>query len=127
MLGFQDRARQQADKQAAQVRNAVALLNANREIVVGTGAVTFSVQNADGTVDIVDNLVVAVGSTLIQPSGLTVEAQRAALQTLITSLVLDIALQNTQGRVIWVRVTDEGGVNAILRDAIPASDAEWIP
>jgi len=46
ILGFQDRARAQADKQSAvQVRNALALLNANGEITLGAG--TYTVDAAD--------------------------------------------------------------------------------
>lgn len=49
LLGFQDRAKEQADKQTmAQVRNAVALLHANGEIYPSVDNTTFTMDD-DGT------------------------------------------------------------------------------
>lgn len=80
LLGFQDRARAQADKQSAvQVRNAVALLFANGEIggsgtitistgdawtigagITGTGATEANIEGMTGNIDVVGTQAITV-------------------------------------------------------------------
>jgi prepilin-type N-terminal cleavage/methylation domain-containing protein len=120
LLGFQDRARSQADNQvASQVRNSVALLYANREIAITTGqTVVFSI-DASGSVTI------SSGDTnLVAPAGASATVKETALEKMLTNptdgLIQDYKLINKADRIIWVRIGSDGVVNAILADKTAA-------
>ncbi|MDP3386073.1 MAG: prepilin-type N-terminal cleavage/methylation domain-containing protein [Eubacteriales bacterium] len=96
LLGFQQRAREQADKQTAvQVRNALALLNANGEIIVtGTGSVSFT----------------AATPSVYSVSGITdTQATPVALtEATVEALTGDIVVAGT--KPITVTITADGVV-----------------
>ena len=136
LLGFQDRAREQADNQvASQVRNAMALLFANGEINVddasvaggqqgdATDVVTFTISAATEGSAVV---AYAAGSPTLYESGYKVATTDALLanyelaatgaspsiEAFVESLISDIKLQGT--RVIQVTIDGAGAVEAIL-------------
>lgn len=98
MLGFQERAREQADKQmGAQVRNAIALLIANEELTAGVAA--FSVGDALALTDYADG---ELGVTGVE------------LQDLLDELIADFDLVNTTGKLLSVTVDAGGSVDVEL-------------
>ncbi len=108
LLGFQERARQTADQQtAAEVKNAVSLLWANKEIVVPDNSGTdqggyFLIAN-DGTVSEVTTITT------------TTAVIQAALDGGATSLfgTDGLTLRNT-GRRIFVGVSSDGRVRTVV-------------
>jgi prepilin-type N-terminal cleavage/methylation domain-containing protein len=125
LIGFQERARAQADNQvASQVRNSVGLLYANREIVLapetvpGTEEYYVFCVNADGTT--------AAGTstaTLAAPTDVTLI--EGLLTDPATGLITDFELQNTASRIIWVRVSTQGMINTVLAEDEPTTEAQW--
>ena len=110
LIGFQDRAKEQADKQVgAQVKNAVALLYANGELTFPTSSpadVTFRIAS-DGSVSY-------VGTPQLQQSN-------TAIATLLTNstsgLIRDFKLQGT--KVVEVKLTTAGAVESGLVTVTP--------
>ena len=123
IVGFQERARAQADNQvASQVRNAVALLHANREIVLATGDIVFHITTTWPGGTTAYTLVSTDLGNMTVPTGTDDAAKFTPLQGLISGtngLVRDIQLQNRTGRSLYVRLTHEGIVNAVLATATP--------
>lgn len=116
LLGFQDRAREQADKQmAVQVKNSLSLLIANGELESADSNFRVGAAvDADG--DPVGGVVVTdyTGSEL----GVTA----TVLEGLLDELVSDFRLQNTNDKLILVSVDVEGAVSTDLgktTDAYP--------
>jgi type IV pilus assembly protein PilA len=96
LLGFQDRAREQADKQTAvQIRNALSLLNANGEIVLSDGG-TYTVAVA-GTVTVVG---IALNTDPVGADGVGVQA-------LVEELTDTIAVEGTSALIIEVQEDGE--------------------
>lgn len=124
LIGFQDRARAQADVQvAAQVRSSTALLFANRELIVSTSPLIFSVSNGANAN--------AAPVLKITDGAISAPADEDALRdqlfgsATVQGLVSDFNLQNSSGSIIWVRVTTDGQVNTVLRATKPADDNQW--
>lgn len=129
LLGFQERARATADQQvAAQVKNAVGLLWANKEIIVAPDAAeefyTFSMSDANPSVTAVGTVAANITGTLSAPAAV---ANIGGLLTGATGLITDFDIKNTGGRVIWVRVSNQGQVNVVLSATEPATAAAWNP
>lgn len=132
LIGFQDRARATADNQvAAQIKNSVGLLYANREIKVPapspstTASAIFCIDEAGQMTAGTPGL-----AAMTVPTGSDDDAKCTALEGLITApsaLVSDYKLQNTLGRDIWVRVVSDGSISTILASAQPATEADWKP
>ena len=107
LLGFQQRAREQADKQTAvQIRNAVALLHANGEIYPDANGTTFTV--ADG-----GTLTYASGDTLYKDKDRTTTVANTAAQALIIQLTGAIDLQSTTS-IVQITLGSDGEVSQTL-------------
>ncbi|NJD01355.1 MAG: prepilin-type N-terminal cleavage/methylation domain-containing protein [Ruminiclostridium sp.] len=108
LIGFQQRAREQADNQvAAQVKNAMGLLYANGEVnTTGGNSITFNITDAVEGVATVDGL----AGEAYERNG--TEIDNGGMADLIEELVTDINLQSE--RIIVVTITSGGAVSAIL-------------
>ncbi len=96
LLGFQDRAREQADKQTAvQIRNALSLLHANGELTVAVlGTVTYTAgTDAFGVTGIIDT---ATGVAMLEPllsgltGGITIEGSKDIIVTISATGVVTV-------------------------------------
>lgn len=142
LIGFQDRARATADQQtAAQVKNAVALLWADKDIVLEPEAAvvapalpvelfyTFNLSDipagGGSPTSAVGTVAGNITGTLTTPTDV---ADIAGLLTGANGLITDYDLKNTASRTIWVRVSTRGTVNVVLSSAEPAATtAAWNP
>ena len=102
MLGFQNRAREQADKQTAvQVRNALALLNANGEIRFVTDDATYTIANASPYTQTI--------STSGDPAGpgIVSDVIGSTVQQLVAQLTGAIEVVGTKDIVLTVQIDGE--------------------
>jgi len=116
LIGFQDRAKEQADKQtAAQVKNSLALLYANNEAVPELATATFTIEDDGG-------LSIAAGYTDGDLSERTYGAggvesytdlTAAQVEALLTDLIADFDIKSDD-KHIEVSITVEGAVSANL-------------
>ena len=104
LLGFQDRAKAQADKQSGvQIRNALALLNANGEITLSDGG-TYTVDSGkEGTGDTATGTAVVGINTKPIPGG----TDGAGVQALVETLTGAVTVQGPKDIIVTVKANGE--------------------
>lgn len=105
LLGFQERAREQADKQTAvQIRNAITLLHANGEI---------NITSATGgdTVFTVDDAASAPNSCTVAITDDNIDETADEIEAFIDELAGDFTFESTRTSLITVTLGQEGQVD----------------
>ena len=96
LLGFQDRARQQADRQTGvQIRNAIALLHANGELTFVAGGGTYTVAPTTNTTTV-------TGMNTVPAGAAVGDGVEALVETLVSGTGGNIVTRSTVGVVVTV-------------------------